>query len=93
MTTGANERVSPVRLPWRRYPEVSGFIAHTDGVRHRYSAVCRGRHVSLACQATPPNKSPADFEAGTWRNGLADSMQAVQTGNGGLASEGCLRRR
>lgn len=70
------------RLPWQRYPETAGFIAHPDGIRHRYAAIwpeAGARHGAWRwlVRLDPPDKSPADFEAGTWRNGVESAKQAA----------------
>lgn len=70
------------RLPWQRYPEVSGFIARPDGVPHRYAAIwpeSGARHGSWRwlVRIDPPDKGPADFESGIFRNGIEAERQAA----------------
>ena len=75
------------RLVWQRYPETNGFIAYPDGVKHRYCAIwpeggLRHGEWRWLVRIDPPDKSPADFSAGVFRNGVeATREEAVERAN------------
>lgn len=72
------------RLPWERYPFLNGFHALPDGTdqRHRYAMIwpdAGARHGDWRwlVRIDPPDRSPADFVSGAYRNGVVASKQAA----------------
>lgn len=68
------------RLPWQPATDGPGFRSYPDGKKYRYAAIwpdAGAKHGKWRwlVRLDPPNKAAGDFEAGKYRNGVADTKQ------------------